>query len=154
MALPAVAGNVCTWKGGSGKFSDANWDVAPVSGNGDTLVFDTSNGTAITVENDLADDFAIRALKTCAGEGWASFGTITLTGRRLYFDATASRSDVTVVVCGTGHPNRGAPLTFNLPLRFKAENWPRDLHLEVSVVKGEQILSLVSQTPGAVVIFR
>ena len=26
------AGNVCTWKGGSGKLSDDNWDIAPVSG--------------------------------------------------------------------------------------------------------------------------
>lgn len=119
VTLGAVAGNVCTWRGGSGKFSDANWDVVPASGNGDTLVFDTSDGTAITVENDLADDFAIRTLKTCAGENWSRFGTITLTGRRLYLNATASRSDVTVIECGTGHPNRGAPLTFDLPLRFK-----------------------------------
>ena len=115
----ALAGNTCTWQGGSGKFSDANWDVAPVSGNGDTLVFDTSNGTAITVENDVADDFAIRSIHTAAGTGWASYGTITLTGRRLYFDATASRSEVDVIVCGTGHPNRGAPMTFEAPLRFK-----------------------------------
>lgn len=118
-ALSLSAGNVCTWRGGSGKFSDANWEVAPVSGNGDTLVFDTSNGAAISVENDLGDDFAIYAIKTCVGEDWKNFGQITLTGQRLYFNATASRSDVTVIECGTGHPNRGAPLTFDLPLRFR-----------------------------------
>ena len=118
-ALSLSAGNVCTWRGGSGKFSDANWDVAPVSGNGDTLVFDTSNGAAISVENDLGDDFAIYAIKTCVGENWKNFGQITLTGQRLYFNATASRSAVTVIECGTGHPNRGAPLTFDLPLRFR-----------------------------------
>lgn len=119
VASMTLAGNVCTWQGGSGRFSDANWDVAPVSGNGDTLVFDTSNGTAITVENDLGDDFAVYAIKTCAGTGWTSFGQITLAGQRLYFNATASRSAVTVIECGTGEPNRGAPLTFDLPLRFK-----------------------------------
>jgi len=122
LALSAAAGNTCTWQGGSGKFSDANWDIAPVSGNDDTLVFDTSNGTAITVENDLADDFAIYALKTCAGSDWASYGTITLTGKRLYFNATSSRSAITVIECGTGEPNRGAPLTFDAPLRFKGGN--------------------------------
>ena len=53
------------------------------------------------------------------GENWKNFGQITLTGQRLYFNATASRSAVTVIECGTGHPNRGAPLTFDLPLRFK-----------------------------------
>ena len=34
------------------------------------------------------------------------------------------------------------------------ENWPRDLHLEVSVETGEQVLSIVSETPGLTVIFR
>lgn len=47
-ATSLVAGNVCTWKGGSGSLADDNWDVAPVSGNGDTIAFDTTDGTAIT----------------------------------------------------------------------------------------------------------
>ena len=118
-ALSLSAGNVCTWQGGSGKFSDANWDVAPVSGNGDTLVFDTSNGTAITVENDLGDDFELGLIKTASGTGFKSFGQVTLTGKSLYFDKGASWGSV-VIEAGTDGTNRGAPMQFDMPLRFKS----------------------------------
>lgn len=52
-AATAFAGKTCTWKGTSAAASwqaAENWDVAPTSGNGDTLVFETGvggvNGTA------------------------------------------------------------------------------------------------------------
>ena len=52
-ALTVAAGNVCTWTGGAGdgKWSSAaNWDVPPVSGNDDALIF---GGGAVTCENDI-----------------------------------------------------------------------------------------------------
>lgn len=91
----AWAGNVCTWKGGSGKFSDDNWDpVAPVSGNGDTIVIDSTlnDGAAITLENDVADEFAIDKITFVNSE--ATKGKVTLNGKSLYFNKTSGSSTV------------------------------------------------------------
>ena len=51
VCLAAEAGNVCHWTGGAndGKWSSpSNWDTAPISGNGDELVFNTTNGVIVT----------------------------------------------------------------------------------------------------------
>ena len=116
------AGNVCTWQGGSGKLSDDNWDIAPVSGNGDTIRFDTTDGTAITVENDTEDfevaavAFADAALVSRQNKS----GAVTLTGKRLYVSGAATGSTVvwhhgSETVTGS----RGPKVTVDMPLRFK-----------------------------------
>ena len=83
-SLMAGTGNVCTWKDGSGKLSDDNWDIAPVSGNGDTIRFDTTDGTAITVENDT-EDFEVAAVAFAYKDlNVGNCGKVTQTGRQLY----------------------------------------------------------------------
>ena len=118
----AWAGNVCTWQGGSGKFSDANWDVAPVSGNGDTIVIDsTKNDNApIVLENDLPDDFEIAKIKFISAELAALPGKVTLNGRRLRISAGVAESGVVCEHGGWSNDpfTRGPELEVNMPLRL------------------------------------
>ena len=118
-----IAGNVCTWQGGSGKFSDANWDTAPVSGNGDTIYFDTTDGSPITVENDIADDFTVEKVQfaykaTSAGD----CGKVTLTGKSLVVRPSPSKISI---VWDHGDAsdanNRGPEVDVDVPITF--ENW-------------------------------
>ena len=120
------AGNVCTWQGGSGKFSDAaKWDTAPVSGNGDTIRFDTTDGNAITVENDVADDFSVSNVVFCTRKLPDVCGKVTLIGKRLYISDV---NDRTIVVWDHGvNPTdtdssalRGPEVDVALPLRVKS----------------------------------
>ena len=121
-----LAGNVCTWQGGSGKFSDAaKWDTAPVSGNGDTIRFDTTDGNAITVENDVADDFSVSNVVFCTRKLPDVCGKVTLIGKRLYISDV---NDRTIVVWDHGvNPTdtdsralRGPEVDVALPLRVKS----------------------------------
>ena len=116
-----IAGNVCTWQGGSGKFSDANWDTAPVSGNGDTIYFDTTDGSPITVENDIADDFTVAKVQfankaTSAGD----CGKVTLTGKSLVVRPSPSSGSI---VWDHGDAsdanNRGPEVDVDVPIKFE-----------------------------------
>ena len=112
------AGNTCTWQGGSGKFSDENWDVAPVSGNGDTICFDTTDGVAITVENDIADDFTVEKVEFAEKDTTnGNCGKLTLTGKSL-----TVRSPNTTIVWGNGTSTsaniRSPEVEVNVPIRF------------------------------------
>ena len=116
----AFAGNVCTWKGGSGKFSDANWDTVPVSGD-DTIVFDTTNGDAITVENDIADDFSVAKVRfVTKDKGVGACGKLTLIGKRLYVSGSAANNVVVWDLSDTSSANmRGPEVVVDMPIRFK-----------------------------------
>ena len=83
VCLAAEAGNVCSWTGlaGDGKWSSPeNWDTAPVSGNGDELVFDTTSG-AIVTEN-CVDDFDIAKITVT---NTAGSNGLTINGSRILF---------------------------------------------------------------------
>lgn len=113
------AGNTCTWQGGSGKFSDSSkWDTSPTSGNFDTIVFDTSDGSAITVENDVADDFSVSNVVFASSASVC--GKVTLTGKRLYISGGKDRG---TVVWDNGNATeanmRGPEVDVALPLRIK-----------------------------------
>lgn len=78
--VACAAGNICTWTGlgGDGKWSTAaNWDVAPVSGNEDVIVFE---GGQVISYNDMSD-FSVAGIR-CTGDGMKTFNgeTIVLTG--------------------------------------------------------------------------
>ena len=82
VCLAAEAGNVCHWTGGAndGKWSSPeNWDPAPISGNGDERVFNTTNGVIVT-EN-CVDDFDIAKITVV---GTTSNG-LTINGSRILF---------------------------------------------------------------------
>ena len=114
----SLAGNTCTWKGGSGKFSDNNWDNAPVSGHGDTLVFDTTDGQSIVVENNIGDDFSIAAIKFTDSTG--TKGSVTINGRSIYLSAATS---VSTTVWSHGSTSTktscGPEVIVNAPIRIK-----------------------------------
>ena len=115
----AWAGNVCTWKGGSGKFSDANWDVAPVSGNGDTIVIDSTlnDNAPIVLENDLCDDLNLKAIHFTSGA--TPPGKVTLNGRRIYLTSqTGEVKSAPVLKHGDSDTVRGPELEVNVPLRL------------------------------------
>ena len=72
--MSLLAGNVCTWigAGGDAKWSNAaNWDVLPVSGNGDTLVF--TNAEELVSVND-SESFSLSKL-FCIGTGKVTFAS-------------------------------------------------------------------------------
>jgi hypothetical protein len=128
VATASFAGNTCTWKGGSGKFSDDNWDVAPTSGNGDAIVIDTTDGNAITLENDLADDFTLAKIKfvsskflpVSATNPVVQPGCVTLTGKRIYIPNDSSN----FIIWDHGDTNneyvRGPEVIVEAPFRFKS----------------------------------
>ena len=90
VCLAAEAGNVCSWTGcaGDGKWSSPeNWDTAPVSGNGDELVFDTTSG-AIETEN-CVDDFDVAKITV---KGITSNG-LTINGSRIMFKSGLNIAD-------------------------------------------------------------
>ena len=96
---PMYAGNVCTWTGAAGDglvSTAANWDVAPVSGNGDTLML----SGAPTIYNDIAD----------LSVGKVQFGgsvRMSFAGERLILtETTESWANTCPVVCS-------APVTFD-----------------------------------------
>lgn len=116
-----IAGNVCTWQGGSGKFSDANWDIAPVSGNGDTIVFDTTDGNPITVENDIADDFSVQKVEFIERDtADGNCGKLTLIGKSL---TVRSPSNSGAIVWGNGSSTsanlRGPEVELYVPIKFE-----------------------------------
>jgi len=116
------AGNVCTWQGGSGKLSDANWaDNAPVSGNGDTIYIDTTDGNPITIENDIADDFSLAKIQFAYKDiGVGSCGQVTFTGKSMNIVSSSASSYVLVWDNGdsTTAANRGPKVVVNVPVRF------------------------------------
>ena len=116
------AGNVCTWQGGSGKLSDANWaDNAPVSGNGDTIYIDTTDGNPITIENDIADDFSLAKIQFAYKDiGVGSCGQVTFTGKSMNIVSSGASSYVLVWDNGdsTTAANRGPKVVVNVPVRF------------------------------------
>jgi len=115
------AGNTCTWQGGSGKFSDANWDTAPVSGNGDTIRFDTTNGVAITVENDIADDFSVsKVFFATKNLSDGNCGKVTFTGKSLMLRSPTTGSTSVVYENGdaTSADIRGPAVEFDVPVTF------------------------------------
>ena len=120
----AFAGNVCTWKGGDGKFSDAsNWlnSQKPQSGNGDTIVFDTTNGDAITVENDIADDFSVAKVSFATKDiAVGNCGKVTFTGKSLKIVSPSAGSQTIVWENGdsTSVANRGPEVVVDVPLTF------------------------------------
>ena len=119
LPLAVWAGNVCTWKGGSGKFSDANWDVAPVSGNGDTIVIDSTlnDNAPIVLENDLCDDLNLKAIHFTSGA--TPPGKVTLNGRRIHLTSQTEVSKGNPVLKhGDSDSVRGPELEVNLPLRL------------------------------------
>ncbi|MGN0832022.1 MAG: hypothetical protein ACI4RD_00055 [Kiritimatiellia bacterium] len=115
--------NVCTWHGGAGNgvWSDsANWDTLPQSGNGDTLVFDTSAGDIVAC-NDIAD-FDLAELQIVGS------GHCTLNGEAVVFSRDISNKGKPYPSYNTGRKfnlrldnfNADAPVTntFNLPLKI------------------------------------
>ncbi len=83
-AVPVLlAGNTCTWTGGAGdgKWSSAaNWDVRPVSGNDDALVF---AGGSVESENDI-EGMSIGGI-SCNGTGTKTFNGKTITMNAMPF---------------------------------------------------------------------
>ena len=122
LCAPIWAGNVCTWQGGSGKLSDANWaDNAPVSGNGDTIYIDTTDGNPITIENDIADDFSLAKIQFAYKDiGVGSCGQVTFTGKSMNIVSSGASSYVLVWDNGdsTTAANRGPKVVVNVPVRF------------------------------------
>jgi hypothetical protein len=105
----SFGGNTCTWSGaaGDGRLDTAgNWDVAPVSGNGDTLVIDIG-GTAATIVNGTPD-FSVSCLKLL-GQNDVS---LTLDGERIVISPPANSSDWTQA--WTNH----CSVTVNTPIRI------------------------------------
>ena len=119
--LVASAGNVCTWKGGSGKFSDDNWDIKPVDNNGDTIVIDSTlnNNEPIVIENDLADGFRLAELKFVKQTDCVAPGAVTINGKQLYFNTAAKMADVVVDQQMAVQTDRGPVTTYNVPIRLK-----------------------------------
>lgn len=114
----ATAGNTCNWKGGSGNLNDpTKWDKMPKNGNGDVLVFDTTDGNPITLFNDLTEDFSVLQVsftaKTCISGGVLSNppGTVTLDGNRLYVKSTWFNA-------ASDSNTRGPAVVVNAPMRF------------------------------------
>lgn len=91
LAAAAFAGNVCTWTGagGNGKFSTAaNWDVPPVSGNGDLLYFPvgtTDAASELAAENDL-DGLSVAAIRTHGHNN----SVLTLNGKAITLTGAAA----------------------------------------------------------------
>ena len=121
LAPSLYAGNTCTWQGGSGKFSEtAKWDTVPVSGNGDTIRFDTTDGVAITVENDLVDDFSVSNVVFATKDiDTGDCGKVTLTGSRLYISGGKDNDTVVWDHGGATLKDRGPVVDVDLPLRIK-----------------------------------
>jgi hypothetical protein len=120
------AGNVCKWLGGSGKFSDGNWSVRPVSGNGDTIVIDTTDGNPITLENDLEENFGLSEIKFVSSKclpletsGIVEPGKVTLTGKSLYFSVKTG-SNAVWIHGSSDEYERGPKVETQMDLRFKS----------------------------------
>ena len=90
----AFAGNVCNWTGAAhdGKLNTAeNWDVAPVSGNGDTLVIDIGeDGTTI---NNTVADFSVACIKMLG----RNYTPLILGGERIVIAPASGSTDKTTV---------------------------------------------------------
>lgn len=129
-AVSTMAGNVCTWQGGSGSLSDDNWDVKPVSGNGDTLVFDTTDGNAITISNET-EDFKVAKVEfksaTLSSKDEiaadANPGAVTFEGKRIYVaGSTAAGTAVWYHGGSSSEWERGPAVIVNTPIRFAGGN--------------------------------
>ena len=127
--LVASAGNVCTWQGGSGKFSDDNWDIKPVDNNGDTIVIDSTlnNNEPIVIENDLADGFRLAQLRFISANAATPPGDVTIAGKQLYFNTATAQGTLVIAFCAAqATPSlvsattkeRTPNLTIDVPLRF------------------------------------
>ena len=104
-ATTASAGNVCTWTGAgrNANWSNAaNWDVMPVSGNGDTLVF--TNADDIVCVNDSAS-FSLSRLY-CSGPGKVTFAT-----------GGANAGEIKFALNGTSFTNV-CNVVFDVPVRI------------------------------------
>lgn len=107
----AMAGNVCTYKGTTGgKLSDTTkWDVAPISGNGDTLLFHGMDSNA-TIENDI-EGFSAAAMN------FRGAGTITLSGKPITLTGATAMSNACSMVINT---DLNFPLTGTQSIKFTA----------------------------------
>ena len=109
--MVAVAGNTCVWNGsaGDGRLETAgNWNgnVAPVSGNGDTLEIDIGD-TPTTIRNDT-EDFSVACIKMVGTNN----KLLTLTGERIRIAPPDGSKDTTV--CWSNH----CSVVVDLPLRI------------------------------------
>ena len=79
-SLSGFAGGVCTWNGGSGKWSESsNWREGKAPGNGDSVVI-IAEEVPLTVENDIDGlELSGVTVKTNA----ASSAAVVLTGKKL-----------------------------------------------------------------------
>ena len=109
--MVAVAGNTCVWNGntGDGRLETAgNWNgnVAPVSGNGDTLEIDIGD-TPTTIRNDT-EDFSVACIKMVGTNN----KLLTLTGERIRIAPPDGSADTTV--CWSNH----CSVVVDVPLRI------------------------------------
>ena len=102
--MSLLAGNVCTWTGAGGdaKWSNAaNWDVLPVSSNGDTVVF--TNTDEVVCVNDC-ESFSLSRLY-CSGSG------------KVTFAGGENAGEIKFALNGTSFTNK-CNVVFNVPVRI------------------------------------
>ena len=108
-SMVAVAGNTCVWNGstGDGRLeTPGNWNIAPVSGNGDTLEIDIGD-TPTTIRNDI-EDFSVACIKMVGTNN----KLLTLTGERIRIAPPDGSADTTV--CWSNH----CSVVVDVPLRI------------------------------------
>ena len=154
VTMVALSVNICTWKGGDGKFSDSSkWDIMPVDG--DRIVFDTTDGNPISVENDIADDFTVRSITfkgaSIQPDRVNRLGSVTISGKRIYI--SAPDIDLYSIIWTHGDPNdeyvRGPEVIVNAPLRLYKGNinisWTTTFNGDITIDDGG---SLMLDWPG------
>ena len=108
-SMVAGAGNTCVWNGsaGDGRLeTPGNWNIAPVSGNGDTLEIDIGD-TPTTIRNDT-EDFSVACIKMVGTNN----KLLTLTGERIRIAPPDGSTDTTV--CWSNH----CSVVVDVPLRI------------------------------------